>query len=155
MKLDVGSGDTPEPGFTTFDQFAPADVSGDMRDLPFPPGSVDAINCSHALEHLERKDVVTALEQFRRVLRRRGTLRVVVPDFDYACRQWLDGVGEDRDIAYRSIYGGQTRQGQYHLSGWDRWTLADAVEEAGFEVVKVSMEPSHGTVCVVVEAFVP
>jgi SAM-dependent methyltransferase len=50
----------------------------DMGDI----GRFDAIYCSHALEHLYPHDVLTALTEFRRVLKPDGYALIFVPDLE-------------------------------------------------------------------------
>lgn len=55
---------------------------GDMRHLPFEKNMFDALVSSFALDHLDRKDVHTALSEARRVLRQNGDflLMLVIPN---------------------------------------------------------------------------
>ncbi|MCI3278269.1 class I SAM-dependent methyltransferase [Streptomyces cylindrosporus] len=63
-------------------------VAADMRQLPFRPGSFDAVVCAdNALPHLLTvQDVTTALTAMRRVLRADGLLLLSVRDYDEARR---------------------------------------------------------------------
>jgi SAM-dependent methyltransferase len=58
-------------------------------DLPFPEGSFDVIYHSHVLEHFSRSDGQRLLQRCYRVLRRRGIIRVVVPDLERIARIYL------------------------------------------------------------------
>ncbi len=60
------------------------------RGIPFGDGTVDAVYLSHLLEHVDRPSVGGFLEQIRRVLRTGGVVRVVVPDLEVLCRNYLD-----------------------------------------------------------------
>ena len=60
------------------------------RGLPADDGTVDAVYHSHVLEHLDREIVPAFLAEVRRVLKRGGVHRVVVPDFERLCRRYLD-----------------------------------------------------------------
>ena len=155
MKLDVGSGDLPlGEGWTTVDLYAPADVKADMANLPFDDGTVDAINCSHTLEHVGGEEVAGVLAEFRRVLKAGGTVEVEVPDLPGACRMYLEAVGADREDAYRAIYGEGAR-GRRHQGGFTVGQLAAALTAAGFEVAETRIVRSHGVDCIRAEAFVP
>lgn len=50
----------------------------DVRDLPFPDASFDAVMCCYLLELLAPDDIVRALEEIRRVLRPGGIFALVV-----------------------------------------------------------------------------
>jgi predicted SAM-dependent methyltransferase len=59
------------------------------RGIPFASGSVDVAYHSHVLEHLDR-DVADQLgREVHRVLKPGGLHRIVVPDFEALCRDYL------------------------------------------------------------------
>ena len=49
-------------------------VRGDIRHLPFPPGSFDSVVCDFVLGHFVAADRVEAVEEVRRVLKPGGRL---------------------------------------------------------------------------------
>ena len=63
------------------------------RGIPFPDASVDLVYHSHVLEHLDRGVAPRFIQECARVLRIGGLIRVVVPDFERYCRNYLDHVG--------------------------------------------------------------
>lgn len=68
------------------------------KGIPFDSGSVDVVYHSHVLEHLDRFVARGFLEETLRVLKPGGLCRVVVPDFEFLCRayvQHLDACGRD------------------------------------------------------------
>ncbi len=72
------------------------------KGIPFPDGSVDAVYHSHFLEHLDRPIAEQFLREVRRVLRPGGIHRIAVPDFEKACREYLqdlDRIGDDVENA--------------------------------------------------------
>ncbi len=54
-------------------------VKADCRKLPFKPKSIDGVNCSHLIEHID--DPTTLLREAHRVLKKGGTIVVRTPDF--------------------------------------------------------------------------
>lgn len=65
-------------------------VVHDLRKrLPIEDNSADAVYHSHVLEHIDRHQVGFFLAEIRRVLRPGGVQRIVVPDFELACRRYL------------------------------------------------------------------
>jgi ubiquinone/menaquinone biosynthesis C-methylase UbiE len=50
----------------------------DARQMPFPDGLFDAVVCCYLLELLAAEDIVTTVSEFRRILRRNGTLALVL-----------------------------------------------------------------------------
>ena len=53
-------------------------ILADMRRLPLPSASVDAVWCAGALVHLPRREAPTVLAEFRRVTRDGGLLCLIV-----------------------------------------------------------------------------
>lgn len=62
------------------------------RGIPFSDASVDVVYHSHVLEHLDRNVAHGFIWECARVLRPGGLIRVVVPDFERYCRNYLDHV---------------------------------------------------------------
>lgn len=144
MKLDIGSGDNPiGEGWTTVDLYHPAEICAAAWGLPFGDHEVDAIWARHVLEHINPSATHVTLMEWRRVLIHGGELIVEVPDFDAACHLWINGVGEDRELAYRSVYGKGDGPGQYHLQGFDDLRLGDLLAQY-FEVPKIEYGRSYG-----------
>lgn len=70
------------------------DVISDIRTLDgVSDASFDGLYSSHNLEHLHFNDVFQAIGSFYRVLKDRGLLVVVVPDFGLACEYVSKGHG--------------------------------------------------------------
>lgn len=59
------------------------------RGIPADVSSVDAVYHSHVLEHLDRHLVPGFFSEVLRVLKPGGIHRVVVPDWERACRRYL------------------------------------------------------------------
>jgi ubiquinone/menaquinone biosynthesis C-methylase UbiE len=57
------------------------DIVADLTDLsPIPDNHADAVWASHCIEHLYEHQVLTALNEFRRIVRNDGFVCVIVPD---------------------------------------------------------------------------
>ncbi len=126
-KLDIGSGGTPYPGFTSWDI---AD-GRDARDLSaLATGSVDEIRASHVLEHLSFADAQHALAEWARVLKVGGKLRVAVPDMDWVAKNIR------HPMALRYVMGGQVDANDIHRSAYTEASLRTAMEAAGFQVAR-------------------
>jgi SAM-dependent methyltransferase len=59
------------------------------KGLPFPSNSIDVVYHSHFLEHLDRDVARVFLVEVKRVLKSGGIQRIVVPDFEQACRAYI------------------------------------------------------------------
>lgn len=123
---------------------AGADVQADILRLPFRDGAADRVRADHVLEHLPTRLAVAVLLEARRVLKPGGTVVVGVPDLADYCRAWLDPAADahEKAVLLRGIYGGQSHDGEYHQSGFDRATLADLLAAVGFADVVVG--PDEG-----------
>ncbi len=61
------------------------------KGLPFKTRSVDAIYCSHLLEHLIYTQAEKVCREAHRVLKENGIFRVCVPDLKLYARKYIDG----------------------------------------------------------------
>ena len=106
--LNIGCGDSYHDDWVNLDLIAssasviPCDIT---KGLPFPSGSFDVCYSSHCLEHLRSAEADCLIEEQRRILRPAGIIRVVVPDLEVICRnyvKYLDEVlAERREHAFR------------------------------------------------------
>jgi predicted SAM-dependent methyltransferase len=142
IRLDIGSGSGRYEDYTTVDQYVSSDVMCLMWLLPYENDTVDAIWCSHALEHVSRVNAPKALKEFYRVLKSGAAATITVPDFDWVARYWLgtDDVrmplsrAEDPTWSEQMTFGNQVHEGEYHKSAWALNKLRDALLVTGFKV---------------------
>jgi len=88
--LDVGCGIRKHPGAIGIDRnpASRADVLCDLDHFPYPFGdnSFDRLTAIHVIEHV--MDVIRTMEEFHRLVRPRGTVRIETPhytDFSSFC----------------------------------------------------------------------
>jgi len=88
--LDVGCGIHKQPGSIGIDRnpASSADVLADLDRFPYPfaDNSFDRLTAIHVIEHLS--DVIGAMEEFHRLVRPGGTVRLETPhytDFSSFC----------------------------------------------------------------------
>jgi len=84
IKLDLGAGRNPQPGFTSVDKYAPeADVKIDLCVFPWPWGdnSVTELYASHFIEHLPQDVRWPFFEEAYRVMKPGSTFKITVPNF--------------------------------------------------------------------------
>jgi SAM-dependent methyltransferase len=62
------------------------------KGIPFDSNSVDAVYHSHLLEHLDRNIAEGFLLEVRRVLKPNGIQRIVVPDLEKLCKDYLSHI---------------------------------------------------------------
>ena len=81
LKVDIGGGLNPYPGYTTVDIRTTADYVADLNDgIPLPDISVFVLNASHILEHLHDKTKI--MSEIHRVLAHGGWAFIEVPSTD-------------------------------------------------------------------------
>lgn len=59
------------------------------KKVPFESDSIDAVYHSHMLEHLDREVARLFLKEVRKVLKPGGIQRIVVPDFEQVCKEYI------------------------------------------------------------------
>lgn len=92
LKLDLGSGPNPRPGFLGVDAiaFPGVDVVCDLRQpWPWDGDSVEEVHSSHFLEHLTARERVHFVNELYRVLIPGGKATVIVPHWA-SCRAYGD-----------------------------------------------------------------
>jgi SAM-dependent methyltransferase len=78
LKVDIGGGLNPFPGYVTVDTREHADHVCDLNDgIPLPDNSVGVLNASHILEHLHDKTKI--MGEIHRVLAHGGWAFIEIP----------------------------------------------------------------------------
>ncbi len=125
MKLNLGSGSSPLNGYDNIDRRNGREVF----PLPqFLDNSVDEIRASHVLEHFAHQDVPTVMQEWVRVLKPGGTIKVAVPDFRWITEKYQEG----KNYPFESyLMGGHADENDYHGCVFDRESLFDLLTKAG------------------------
>jgi predicted SAM-dependent methyltransferase len=139
LKLNLGSGMTPIPGFLNVDALEDApgvDVVADISGrLPFEDGAADVVYASHLLEHFPTDEIPGLLAEWRRVLRPGGVLLIAVPDLEVIASIIVRRSGwftPPHGPWLGVIYGGQKDAYDFHKTGFTAPWLAHLLREAGF-----------------------
>ncbi len=61
-----------------------------LKGLPFSNDSFDAVYSSHFIEHLSKNNAIYVLKEAIRVLKEDGIIRIVVPDLENICREYIN-----------------------------------------------------------------
>lgn len=149
--LHIGCGTNIEKDFCNLDYLwrPGVDVCCDVtRGLPFPDDHFVGIFSEHMLEHVRFSDALSILAECRRVLKKGGTLRLIVPDGElYLSEYARHRQGEDVSLPYeeddRNDYEFVTPMVSVnrifrhhgHQFIWDFETLSEALKRAGFAQV--------------------
>lgn len=124
VRLNIGGKDERD-GWTLIDRKVGKEAYplGDYAD-----GSVDEVYASHILEHFGSRESQDVLNEWVRVLKPGGRIRVAVPDFRWCCQNYL----ADRPDMYGSyIMGGQTGPDDFHHALFDEAGLRLMMQRAG------------------------
>ena len=62
------------------------------KGIPFGSNTIDVVYHSHLLEHLDEDIAKLFLLEIKRVLKPNGILRIVVPDLEKACRDYVSHI---------------------------------------------------------------
>ena len=154
IRLNVGCGEIIEPGYVNIDMTHPlADANMDALDLGYPNGSVDEVRSSHLLEHFAKREVPLALREWFRILKTGGKLWLNVPNLEWCMNNWIGKPEKEKNgLALDMIFGLQHHAGEYHKTGFTRSSLAQYLENAGFEDVQIEDRWSHNQQCFIATA---
>ena len=139
--INVGAGDRPMVGFQNIDNLTipniefPGTDACDLRE--FQDESVDYVYACHVLEHLSRDRTFVALEEWNRVLKFGGMLRIAVPDWDATIKYYQE-TGDLENIL-NWIYGGREDEAlnEYtHKRIFNLSNLRSLLYEAGFKRIE-------------------
>ena len=137
MKLHLGCGKKYIEGFQHVDllDYPHIDYKVSVDNLLFAKdNSVKLIYASHVLEHFGRNEYENVLNEWYRVLKKDGILRIAVPDF----KSIVDYYDKTTDInsLLGLIVGGQKfGEYDYHKMIFDETFLKNKLKDIGFRFV--------------------
>jgi len=112
------------------------------KGIPLDDKSVDFIYCSHVLEHFEKWETENILKECRRVLKKSGIMRIVLPDLERLISKYKVGSAEK---FCREFYGFNKDIKSWqrifirgHEWMYDRVTFVDLLKKTGFEKIELS-----------------
>lgn len=139
MKLHLGCGTQIFEDYINVDfkRLDGIDVQADIRWLPFKSNSFELIETYHAIEHIPRQQIESALEDWFRVLKPNGELIIELPDFNQNCRDYLKAIEkkdwDSANIHLMFIYGGDMANPEDgHRWGYVFQGLGFLLDKAGF-----------------------
>ena len=121
-----------------------------IRGLPVQRASVDAVYCSHVLEHLALDEFRLTLRNVHKYLKPGGTFRFVLPDLEALARRYVESNDSSAASRFmRESYLGVESQGSglgklskslfgrsAHLWMWDERSMARELSDAGFVEIR-------------------
>jgi predicted SAM-dependent methyltransferase len=109
-------------------------VHDDVHLSSHPDNSVDFIYSSHFIEYFDRGQVIFLLENWHKVLKPDGILRIAVPDFESMAKLYING-DFPLEKFLGPLYGKMEMGGKtiYHKTVYDIYTLRNLLEQVGFK----------------------
>lgn len=108
-------------------------TSHSVETLPFADGSCDLLYASHLIEYFNREKIVEILNEWNRVLKPGGILRIAVPDFEVMCNLYKNGYSLDTFLG--PLYGKWSNPAFYHKTVYDYRSLKELLMRIGFSKV--------------------
>lgn len=102
--------------------------------IPIEDKSADFVFSSHFLEHLRKEEAINLLSESYRVLKNGGTIRISVPDLEYAIKLYRCGKKEQMLETYFFI-DDKGSDFSRHKYMYDFELLKKKLEDAGFKKV--------------------
>ena len=123
----------------------------DAREhLPFEDQSVDLIYSSHFLEHLTYDEGKTFLKECKRILKKDGVMRLIVPDAELLINKYISNDLSEFDEINDGAASTNSQAGKLwsflfsgHQSAYDFKTLKNSGEEVGFNVERKLFRQGH------------
>ncbi len=159
MKLHLGCGKKYIKGFKHVDllDYSHIDYKVSVDNLSFAKdNSVELIYASHVLEHFGRDEYEKVLDEWYRVLKIDGILRIAVPDFKSIVNYYNKTA--DMESLLGLVVGGQKfGEYDYHKMIFDEKFLKNKLKDVGFKSISKYewRDVSHANVDDFSQAYLP
>lgn len=135
IKLNLGSGKRPLPGYFNIDVAEECDIYWDARKLPLEDNTVDEIVAIHLLEHFKKQEVQDILKDWNRMLKLNGRLILEFPDVKGLFKRFETAENDERQFLLDCVFGANTPEFP-HLYGWYGDIIWLALNQAGFSLIE-------------------
>lgn len=142
MKLHLGCGERYLEDYIHIDlaDYPHIDHKRSVSDLSiFDNKSCDLIYASHVIEYFDDEEVIDVLEEWKRVLKTNGILRLAVPNFQ-AIKEVYDKTNNLDDVL-GPLYGkwnvGNNNVNIYHKTVYDYSKIYKVLERVSFNNIKL------------------
>lgn len=147
MKLEIGCGQRPTPGYIHNDlnAFEGVDLVGSPWDLDLADNSLDEVLALGVIEHLTYEQVTKTFINVKRMLKTGGDFVFDVPDIPIWCEYVVnyfkgDSIPFEIEHVFATLYGWQRWPGDEHKSGWYEEKLIKSLENSGFVQFKFGVQ---------------
>jgi len=112
------------------------DITMDVRKLKFKNNSIDEMLCVNLIDHIKKEEFLEALKEWKRVLKKGGTLIIDVDDRKKQAEILTSAETiEEVEWALRLIYCDHAKEGRTHWWGYTPEYLKDILMKEGFKHV--------------------
>jgi len=144
MKLNLGCGNDYRQGYVNIDirpEVNP-DMVLDLEQIPYPfdDESVEEILAFDIIEHFPFNKIRSIVNEWYRILKKGGILKIRTPDFDQISYLFYKGEIPDWIMLSYYLYGAQDYEYNYHKAIFTKSQIKDFLESFGFRVVKLFNE---------------
>ncbi|WP_199177560.1 methyltransferase domain-containing protein [Halobacteriovorax sp. DA5] len=134
IKLHLGCGSKKLNDYINIDilETDAVDEIHNITDLSkFENNSIDEIYASHVLEHFSRNEVKNVLQEWTRVLKKGGIIRLAVPNFEAIVKVYLENKNLKELMGL--LYGGQDNKYNFHYVTFDFISIKEILTELQFK----------------------
>ena len=145
INIHLGCGKLSHPDFINVDLslFPHIHHLSDIENLKmFKDNYADLIYTCHCLEHIPHPDIVTVLEEWRRVLKPGGCLRISVPNFQTIVKIYNDT--KDLNLLQGPLMGGHDSKLNIHCTVFDEKYMKEKLRESGFQSIRLWKHGEEG-----------
>ena len=135
VRLHLGSGDRHWPGWLNIDVVGDPDILSDVRKINLDDECANEISAIHLFEHIERKDVLSTVAEWKRLLKHNGTISLEMPCLDHVMDLWNQGHRSQSAIG-RALFGIDEPPTMRHHWCYSKQEIVDLLERSGFEDIK-------------------
>jgi predicted SAM-dependent methyltransferase len=103
-KLNFGCGTRYADSWENIDFYSPTpevQKTNLLQGLPYANDSFDVVYCSHVLEHFTKDNSLFLIKESLRILKKGGIFRLVVPDLEGSCREYIDILNLNHDDPFK------------------------------------------------------
>ena len=154
-KLQLGAGMDDNDDYINVDirELSSVDITAEATNLPFVEGSISEIYNAHLIEHFTLLDLKNrVLPYWYKLLEAGGKLRIVTPNIEAMIYQFTNN-----DIDFNTfaevVFGGQEYKGNYHYMMFNKQTLSNLLQGAGFEKIEIIQEKRQNGKCIEMEVL--
>lgn len=144
IKLHIGSGNIKIKDYINIDSllFPNTDLFSNIKNLKYfiKKNSVSHIYASHVFEHFSHKEIKKILKLCYTLLRKKGELRISVPDIDKIVKiyykNWEHFQTPCNSPWIGLIWGGQLTKHDYHKTGFNFCWMKHLLKQTNFSEIK-------------------